>query len=128
MIRLKERLKALQDSSYYPWHMPGHKRRFSGFLDPYRLDITEITDFDDLHHPEGILKESMEHAAKIYGTLKTCYLVNGSTCGILAAISAVARDDGEIIMARNCHKSAYHALQLNRLSLVSIYPEVMEEG
>ena len=50
----------------YPFHMPGHKRAEGiklSFPDPFSVDITEIDGFDNLHHPEGILKESMKWAA-----------------------------------------------------------------
>ena len=46
-------------SNIYPFHMPGHKRRGSDIgaeLDPYAIDITEIDNFDNLHHAEGIIK------------------------------------------------------------------------
>ena len=45
-------------SNIYPFHMPGHKRRGSDIgagLDPYAIDITEIDNFDNLHHAEGII-------------------------------------------------------------------------
>ena len=47
-------------SNIYPFHMPGHKRRGSDIgaeLDPYAIDITEIDNFDNLHHAEGIIKD-----------------------------------------------------------------------
>ena len=51
-------------SDAYPFHMPGHKRRDLGnFPNPYQIDITEIDGFDNLHHAEGILKESMKKAS-----------------------------------------------------------------
>lgn len=53
---------------------------------PYRIDITEIDGFDDLHHAEGILKEAQERAAEVYHADETHFLVNGSTVGILSAI------------------------------------------
>ena len=61
------------------------------FPNPFSIDITEIDGFDNLHHPEGILKDSMEWAAGVYGADHTYYLVNGSSCGILSAIGAVMR-------------------------------------
>lgn len=120
-------------SDFYPFHMPGHKRReikdsfAAGFPDPYAIDITEIAGFDNLHHAEGILKESMEQAAEIYGADKTYYLVNGSTCGILSAICGCTDCGGKILMARNCHKSAYHGLILNRLDVEYLYPQFLDE-
>ena len=55
---LYEALKRYSESDYYPFHMPGHKRRMGNFCNPYELDITEIEGFDNLHHPEGILKQT----------------------------------------------------------------------
>ena len=55
-------------SEILPMHMPGHKRK-SGFMHGIgRYDITEVKGFDDLHHPEGILREAMEDAAALYNS------------------------------------------------------------
>lgn len=125
-------LKAYSESDYYPFHMPGHKRQleseFMEFPNPYSIDITEIEGFDNLHHPETILKESMEHAAAVYKMDKTYYLVNGSTCGILSAICGAVKFGGKILMARNSHKSAYHAVALKHLSPTYVYPSCLEEA
>ena len=67
---LYQRLKQYSQTNFYPFHMPGHKRQMY-FPDIYHMDITEIDGFDNLHHPEGILKESMEWAASVYGADKT---------------------------------------------------------
>lgn len=130
---LLSRLSEYGQTDFYPFHMPGHKRRemwdrWEGvFPNPYSVDITEIDGFDNLHHPEGILKESMERAAKVYGADQTYYLVNGSTSGILSAICASTTHGGKILISRNCHKSAYHGLILNRLSPVYLYPQVLSQ-
>ena len=125
---LLEKLENYGKSDFYPFHMPGHKRQdfLNGFPDPYSIDITEIDGFDNLHHAEGILKESMERAAEIYGADQTCYLVNGSTCGILSAVCGSTAWGGKLLMARNCHKSAYHGLILNHLEPVYVYPSYLE--
>lgn len=122
------RLKQYADSDFYPWHMPGHKRRLVEFDNPFSIDITEIEGFDDLHHPEGILKEAMEKAAAAYGAEKTYFLVNGSSCGILAAVSAAVKPGEKLLMARNCHKSAYHGAFLQQAQVTYVYPELEEEG
>ena len=59
---LYELLRDYSAEGIVPFHMPGHKRRFHLIEDPYAVDITEITGFDDLHHAEGILKEAQEAA------------------------------------------------------------------
>ena len=140
---LLNKLNSYCSSEYYPFHMPGHKRRDisqltehdiyeerqtekMGFPNPYTIDITEIDGFDNLHHAEGILKESMEDAAEIYGADHSYYLVNGSTCGILSAICGCTKNGGKILMARNCHKAAYHGAMLHQLDVEYIYPEYLE--
>ena len=130
---LLERLTEYAGSDAYPFHMPGHKRREipdgipGGFPDPYGIDITEIDGFDNLHHAEGILKDAMDEAAAIYGTDRSWYLVNGSTCGILSAVFAATENGGKILTARNCHKAVYHAICLNRLEAEYLYPEEITE-
>lgn len=99
---LLSRLMDYQNSNAIPFHMPGHKRRtehgmLKAFPNPYSIDITEIDGFDNLHHPEGILKESMEWAAEIYHADKTYYLVNGSSGGILSAVCASTHPGGKIL-------------------------------
>ena len=130
---LLERLTEYAGSDAYPFHMPGHKRREitdgipGGFPDPYGIDIAEIDGFDNLHHAEGILKDAMDEAAAIYGTDRSWYLVNGSTCGILSAVFATTENGGKILTARNCHKAVYHAICLNRLEAEYLYPEEITE-
>ena len=118
-----EKLKEYGKSDMYPFHMPGHKRERIDFPNPFQIDITEIEGFDNLHHPQGILKDAMEKASKIYGSDKSWFLVNGSTGGILSAVCGLTRRGGTIIMSRNCHKSAYHGIFLNELHAEYIYPQ-----
>ncbi len=128
MPYLYDALLAYADSDAYPLHMPGHKRQLGGMCDPFKIDITEIDGFDNLHHAEGILKEAMERAAKLYGSQETHFLVNGSTCGILTAISAACKGGerqgrGGLLMARNSHKAAFHAAYLMDREPVWLFPE-----
>lgn len=126
---LLEKLKQYGSSDYYPLHMPGHKRHISHFGDPFAIDITEIDGFDNLHHAQGILLEAQKRAAQLYGAEESFYLVNGSTCGILAAVSAATQRGDTVLMARNCHKAVYHAVFLNGLHAEYLYPEAdMERG
>lgn len=113
----------------YPFHMPGHKRNdtmLSG-MDPFDIDITEIADFDNLHHPQGIIKEAMDRAASYYGTDRTWFLINGSSCGILAAINSVTDIGDKIIIGRNCHKAVYNAMTIRNLKGEYFYPEYVSE-
>lgn len=124
METLYSRLKAYSDTDYYGFHMPGHKRnqiRFGEGL-PYGIDITEIEGFDDLHHADGIIKEAQQEAARLYGAEETKFLVNGSTAGILSAVLGCTKKGDQILVARNCHKSVYHAIFLNELEPVYLWP------
>lgn len=111
-------------SGALPMHMPGHKRRaeFAGAL-PFSLDVTEIPGFDDLYHAEGVLKETMDAAARLYGSGKAFLGVNGSTGCILAAVYAAARPGDTVLVARNSHRSVYHALEIARCHPVFLQPE-----
>lgn len=126
---LFEELRKHSESDIYPYHMPGHKRRPFGMLpgELSRIDITEIDGFDNLHQPEGILDGLQREAAGLYGAEESFYLVNGSTCGILSAVSCALPEGGHILMARNCHRSAYHGIYLRGLRATYLYPPYLEE-
>lgn len=130
MDSLYEKLVKNGQSDFYPYHMPGHKRQPTGTaLDGVLpLDITEIDSFDNLHQAEGIIAKAQEKAAELFHSGETFYLVNGSTCGILSALSAATCPGEHILMARNCHKSAYHGIYLRNLKVSYLYPECDEYG
>ena len=129
MSRLIEKLTEYGQSDFYPYHMPGHKRQpLEGFPEQLAaLDITEIEGFDNLHQPEGILLEAQRQVAEAYGVEESFFLVNGSTCGILSAVSAAVPFGGHLLISRNCHKSVYHGAYLRQLRLSYIYAEINRE-
>lgn len=107
--------------------MPGHKRNSDFGIIGADIDITEIDGFDNLHNPKDILLELEKSASDIFGSKKSILSVNGSTCCILSAISAVCQKGDTIIIARNCHKSVYNACYINELNTVYIEPEFCTE-
>lgn len=116
-------------SSNYPFHMPGHKRNtnYMGDSIPYNLDITEINGFDDLHHPDGILKELNHRVSDIFSSEESCCLINGSTVGNIAAILAITKPGDKVLVARNSHISIHNAITMNNLQAIYIYPELLNE-
>ena len=124
MERFYKELATYEEKDVYPFHMPGHKRNLSSTDGefPFERDITEITGFDNLHHPEGIIKKAQEDAARLYGVKETFFSVNGSTAAILSAVSACVKRGGQILVARNCHKALYHAMYIRDLVPTYIYP------
>lgn len=126
MSELFEKLSAYGASDYYPYHMPGHKRRLKTdtMRELAQIDITEIDGFDNLHDAQGILKRIQEEAAAAYGAEESFFLVNGSTAGILSSISTAVSPGGKILMVRGAHKSAYHAAYLRDLQIAYLWPGV----
>ena len=119
MHDIYNKLEELSESGQYPFHMPGHKRNIDStpLKGAFRCDITEIDDFDNLHEEEGIILEAEERANTLYGAYKTFFCVNGSTAGVLSAVSAAVRKNGTILAARGSHKSFYHAAFIRSLNI-----------
>lgn len=61
-----------------------------------RFDATELPGLDNLHAPEGVIREAEARAAEVFGAEETKFLVGGSSAGILALIlgTEVALPDG----------------------------------
>ena len=98
-------------------HVPGHKNMTIGYLDALslKMDMTEITGLDDLHHPEDTILESMNRVNK-HPNYDAYYLVNGTTSGILSVIQAFTHIKGRYLISRNVHKSVFNALDLTQQS------------
>ncbi len=124
MGELTDRLRKNSESDIYPFHMPGHKRNLEWNINPYAYDITETDGFDDLHNPTGILADMTRRVNMLYGAKASFILVNGSTAGILSAVSASLDTGDTVLMARNCHKSAYNAAYIRQLKTEYIYPQI----
>lgn len=114
-----------------PMHMPGHKRNLAlsgedGYLAALcaDCDITEVAGFDNLAEPEDLLLHVNQRAAALWHSDSSYLLVNGSTCGILAAIYATVPREGRVVMTRNCHKSVYNGLQLVNAKATYLLPEM----
>lgn len=124
MESLNRKLEELAESDLYPFHMPGHKRNLAMGIENvgFSHDITEITEFDNLHQPEGIIDQIQQKVASFYGAKKSYLLVNGSSCGNLAAISASVKKNGTILVQRNCHRSVFYGIFIRDLKAEYIYP------
>lgn len=126
---LFSKLKAFAESKPISFHVPGHK---NGVIFPERakeyfnhilkIDMTELTGLDDLHAPDGVIKEAEELAAGFFQADQTFFLVNGSTSGNLAMILATCNPGDKVIVQRNSHKSILHALELRGLHPIFISP------
>lgn len=111
----------------YPFHMPGHKgsRRFLP-PDLLHMDFTEIPEADSLLEPAGVIRDLESRLSDVFGGDKSFLMTNGSTGCLLAALMAARRRGGEIIIARNCHKSVYSGLVLSGMKPLYIFPEMTD--
>ncbi|MCQ4088935.1 aminotransferase class I/II-fold pyridoxal phosphate-dependent enzyme [Saccharibacillus sp. JS10] len=105
------------------FHVPGHKdgnfythKQGSmpyGFSEMLSIDVTEIEGTDDLHDPEGVIKEAQQKAAAFWDAEESFFLVGGSTVGNLALLLTVCSEPGSLlIVQRNVHKSIINGLML----------------
>lgn len=116
------------------FRIPGHRlnRGISGrWTDKvgeriFAYDVTETPFTDDLHAPEGAIREAQELLSNLYGADESFFLVNGTTCGNEAMIMSAAFEGQEIMIARNTHKSAMMGLVLSGAKPVYVMPEVIE--
>jgi len=127
---LFEKLRSHYNQSPVSFHVPGHKLGVgfpphgkSIFNNILSIDMTEITGLDDLHQPEGVIKQAQLKAAKLFSADQTFFLVNGSTAGNLAMVLSVCQPGDKIIVQRNVHKSIINAMMLARAVPIYITPE-----
>ena len=64
---------------------------------------------DYLAFPNGPIEQSQRLASTAFEAKQTWFLVNGTTGGIHAAIMASCRPGDCLLLARNCHQSAFAA-------------------
>ena len=104
-------------------HMPGHKGRCFLGCEPW--DITEIHGADALYEAEGILAESEQNAAALFGSQRTCYSTEGSSQCIRAMLYLAVAASGShtVVAARNVHRAFISAAALLDLEIRWLWPE-----
>ncbi len=105
-----DRLKKIYGENIRSFYVPGHKH--GRLLDKYLLDVrlenldfTEIEGTDNLHNAHDIIARAQENASVYYNSESSYFLVNGTTGGILSAISSVGSKGDKILTTRDCHQS-----------------------
>ncbi|WP_119260750.1 aminotransferase class I/II-fold pyridoxal phosphate-dependent enzyme [cyanobacterium endosymbiont of Rhopalodia gibberula] len=103
------------------FHAPGHKKgqgipqsleRLLGRT-VFTADLPELPELDNLFAPSGVIQKAQKLAAEAFGAENTWFLVNGSTCGIVAAILATCNPGDKIVLPRNIHQSVIAGLILS---------------
>ena len=116
-------LKTYEKANPVRLHMPGHKGL--PFLGCERWDITEVAGADALYEAEGIIAQSEENAASLFGTEKTFFVTEGSSQAIRAMVYLAAQGKKEpwFLAARNAHKAFLYALALCDADVQWLWPE-----
>ncbi len=128
---LLDALKQYINSNHAPFYTPGHKRGEGISLKlaqcfgatVFQADLPELPELDNLFAPQGVIQEAQELAADAFGAARTWFLVNGSTCGIGAAILANCAAGDKIILPRNVHQSAIAGLILSGAIPIFVNPQ-----
>ena len=120
----------------YSWHTPGHAggtafrkspagRAFFNFFGEqlFRSDISiSVGELGSLLDHSGPVGEAERYAAKVFGADSTYFVTNGtSTSNKIVFFGRVTADD-IVLVDRNCHKSAEHALTMTHAVPVYLIP------
>ncbi|MFD2628246.1 aminotransferase class I/II-fold pyridoxal phosphate-dependent enzyme [Oceanobacillus kapialis] len=114
------------------FHIPGHKQgkavepSFRDFLgeNAFKMDLINIEPLDDLHHPNGIIKEAQDLAAEAFGADYTFFSVQGTSGAIMTMVMSVCNPGDKILVPRNVHKSVTSAIIFSGAVPVFIHPEL----
>ena len=132
---LVEAMERYLREQVYPLHTPGHKGG-RGVAEPLRsllgstalrLDVSLMSELDDIHAPCSCIKEAQEAAAKLYGS-DACFLsVNGTTGAIHAMLLTALQPGDKVLIPRNAHRSVMGGLILADAVPVYVQPSYIKE-
>lgn len=129
-------LKEYIEEENAPFSMPGHKygRAYCKLFDGIDLktlllsgDITEVEGLDNLHKPNGIIKEAQERLKFLYESKKSYFLINGSTAGNLIMIFSAFEEGDKVLIERNCHRSIFNGIIMRKLRPIYIKSIISEQ-
>lgn len=105
-------VNAYGDSAAVRLHMPGHKG--VSRLGCERADITEIGGADVLYRSHGIIRESEENIANLFGSARTVYSTEGSSLCIRGMLFLAMQKTGKrtFLAGRNAHSAFVTACAL----------------
>jgi arginine/lysine/ornithine decarboxylase len=90
--------------------------------DVFQADLPELPELDNLFAPTGAIATAQALAADAFGAEQTWFLVNGSTCGLVAGILATCRPGDKIVLPRNVHQSIISGLILAGAMPIFVVP------
>ncbi len=127
-------LQGYLQQDVYPFHTPGHKGGRGAFEqlkkildDSLKMDVSLMSELDDIHSPNHALKVAQKEAASLYGAKKSFFSVNGTTGALQAMLLGTLKEGDKILLPRNAHRSIISSLVLTGVVPIYIYPNYDDE-
>jgi len=132
---LLDAMEKYRKAKVYPLHTPGHKggrgadADLSALLGAKALavDVSLMSELDDIHHPTTYIKEAQNLAADLYGADRSFFAPNGTTGAIHAMVLGALNPGDKILIPRNAHRSVVGAVILAGLKPVYLLPAYDED-
>ena len=123
-----------KNEDVYPLHTPGHKggRGMERLLrqelgGSVAMDVSLMSELDDIHEPESYIKEAQALAARIYGSDACFWAVNGTSQAIHVMLMTALEPGARLPLPRNAHRSVAGGLILGGIEAVYLQPEYSAE-
>ena len=114
--------------------VPGHKqgKGHKALTDAFgqkciSMDLNSSKPLDNLTHPTGVIREAEILAAEAFRASQAFLITNGTTAAVQNMIFSCCRQNDEIIMPRNVHKSVINAMVICGASPVYVNPGIDPE-
>ena len=131
---LIEAMLQYKSEDVYPMHTPGHKggRGMQRLLRQelgasVQMDVSLMSELDDIHEPETYIKEAQELAAQTYGSDACFWSVNGTSQAIHTMLLTALNPGEKLLLPRNAHRSVAGGLVLGGIEAVYLQPEYQAE-
>ena len=127
---LVEAMEHYLQEHVYPLHTPGHKGG-RGMAEPLRsllgssalcMDVSLMSELDDIHAPCGCIRLAQEEAAGLYGSDACFFSVNGTTGAVHAMLLTALQPGDRVLIPRNAHRSVMGGLVLADAVPVYVQP------
>lgn len=92
-----------------------------------QMDVSLMSELDDIHEPETYIKEAQELAAQTYGSDACFWAVNGTSQAIHAMLLTALNPGEKLLLPRNAHRSVAGGLVLGGIEAVYLQPEYQAE-
>lgn len=129
---ISDAMKKYAGDGALAFHTPGHKQGLGAHTRLRELITTEglkqevslMEELDDLHEPEGCIKEAEALAAELWGARDTMFMINGTTGAIQAMIMGALTPGDKVLIPRNAHRSLIGGIILAGCEPIYLQPAV----